>query len=69
LSLPSSRLSLEAIKTWREHPEQKEVQRLGRELFYSWYEIQVVKVDRQYEWSLGESAGVGIYLQDKEATQ
>ena len=46
--------SLEAIKTWREHPEHKEVQRLGRELFYSWYEIQVVKVDRQYEWGLGE---------------
>jgi heme-degrading monooxygenase HmoA len=46
--------SLEAIKTWREHPEHKEVQRLGRELFYSWYEIQVVKVDRQYEWSLGK---------------
>jgi heme-degrading monooxygenase HmoA len=31
--------SLEAIKTWREHSEHKEVQRLGRELFYSWYEI------------------------------
>ena len=46
--------SLEAIKTWRENPEHQEVQRLGRELFYSWYEIQVVKVDRQYEWSLGE---------------
>ena len=46
--------SLEAIKTWRENPEHKEVQELGRELFYSWYEIQVVKVDRQYEWSLGE---------------
>jgi heme-degrading monooxygenase HmoA len=46
--------SLEAIKTWREHPEHKEVQRLGRELFYSWHEIQVVKVDRQYEWSLEE---------------
>jgi hypothetical protein len=44
----------EAIKTWRENPEHKEVQRLGRELFYSWYEIQVVKVDMQYEWSLGE---------------
>jgi len=46
--------SLEAIKTWREHPEHKEVQRLGRELFYSWYEIQIVKVDKQYEWNLGE---------------
>lgn len=47
--------SLEAIKTWREHPEHKEVQRLGRELFYSWYEIQVVKVDKQYEFLLPTS--------------
>jgi len=46
--------SLEAIKIWRENPEHKQVQRLERKLFYSWNEIQVVKVDRQYEWSLGE---------------
>jgi len=48
-------IGLEAIKTWREHPEHKEVQRLGRELFYSWYEIKVVKVERGYEWSLKKS--------------
>ncbi len=46
--------SLEAIKTWRNHPEHLNAQKLGKELFYSWYEIQVVKVDRGYEWSLGD---------------
>ncbi|MBM3656629.1 MAG: antibiotic biosynthesis monooxygenase [Actinobacteria bacterium] len=46
--------SLEAIKAWRENPEHLEAQELGRGLFYSWYEIQVVKLERGYEWSLGE---------------
>jgi len=44
--------SLEAIKTWREHPEHMKVQELGKSHFYSWYEIKVVKVERGYEWSL-----------------
>jgi len=28
--------------------------KLGRELFYSWYEIQVVKADRQDKLNLGD---------------
>ena len=42
--------SLEAIKTWREHPEHKETQELGRTHFYENYEVKVVKVEREYEW-------------------
>ena len=42
--------SLEAIKTWREHPEHKETQELGRTHFYEHYEVKVVKVEREYEW-------------------
>ena len=44
--------SLESIKEWREHPEHKQTQELGRTHFYSWYEVQVVKVEREYDWAL-----------------
>jgi heme-degrading monooxygenase HmoA len=44
--------SLESIKAWRENHEHMKVQELGKSHFYSWYEIQVVKVERGYEWSL-----------------
>ena len=42
--------SLESIKQWREHLEHRETQKLGKELFYEKYEVQVVKVERKYEW-------------------
>ena len=33
---------------WRKHPEHLEAQRLGRELFYSEFRIQVCNVERAY---------------------
>jgi len=33
---------------WREHPEHREAQRLGRERFYSEFRIQVCRVERSY---------------------
>jgi heme-degrading monooxygenase HmoA len=33
---------------WRRHPEHQEAQRLGRELFYSEFKIQVCQVERAY---------------------
>ena len=33
---------------WRQHPEHREAQRLGRELFYSEFKIQVCAVERAY---------------------
>ena len=47
--------SLEAINKWREHPEHKKTQELGRTTFYSWYEIDLVKVERKYDWTLEDS--------------
>jgi glutathione S-transferase len=35
---------------WKRHPEHLEAQRLGRERFYEWYEIQVTEVTRAYGW-------------------
>jgi heme-degrading monooxygenase HmoA len=40
--------SEETHNAWRQHPEHKEAQRLGRELFYSEFQLQVCKLDRAY---------------------
>jgi heme-degrading monooxygenase HmoA len=40
--------SKETMRVWREHPEHRKAQALGRELFYSEYQIQVCPVVRQY---------------------
>jgi heme-degrading monooxygenase HmoA len=37
----------EAQAAWRDHPEHRQAQRLGRERFYSEYSIQVCRVERQ----------------------
>ena len=41
----------ESIKIWRENHEHIKVQELGKSHFYSWYEIQVVKVERGYSYT------------------
>jgi len=33
--------SPELLQAWREHPEHREAQRLGRELFYEEYTLQI----------------------------
>jgi uncharacterized protein (DUF952 family)/heme-degrading monooxygenase HmoA len=35
---------------WKRHPEHLEAQRLGRERWYEWYEIQIAEVTRAYGW-------------------
>lgn len=40
--------TLEDVKAWREHPEHREAQRLGRERFYSEYSITVAEQVRSY---------------------
>ena len=37
-------------RAWREHPEHREAQRLGREKFYSEFRIQVCHLERGYEF-------------------
>ncbi len=35
---------------WRDHPEHARIRDLGRARWYSWYELQVVEVVRDYGW-------------------
>ena len=35
---------------WKRHPEHLEAQRLGRERFYEWYELQITEATRAYGW-------------------
>jgi heme-degrading monooxygenase HmoA len=42
--------TLEAHQAWREHPEHREVQRLGRERFYCEFSIQVMENPRSYSF-------------------
>ena len=42
--------TMEAHQEWRDHPEHKEAQRLGRERFYSEFSIQVMENPRSYSF-------------------
>jgi len=42
--------SAESLLAWREHPEHKEAQRLGREQFFSEYQIQICTPSRSYRF-------------------
>jgi heme-degrading monooxygenase HmoA len=46
--------SHEALKAWREQPEHKEAQRLGRERFFAHYRIEVCDEARSYEFDAEE---------------
>lgn len=48
--------SHEAAQAWRRHPEHREAQALGRAKFYSEYRIQVGTLEREYEFSLSDTA-------------
>ena len=37
-------------RAWREHPEHREAQRLGRERFYETFRIQVCHVERAHDF-------------------
>src|SRR5436190_10562513 len=40
----------ETQRAWREHPEHREAQRLGRERFYETFRIQVCHVERAHDF-------------------
>jgi heme-degrading monooxygenase HmoA len=40
--------SEETLRAWREHPEHRKAQELGRTAFYAQFQIQVCLVVRQY---------------------
>jgi heme-degrading monooxygenase HmoA len=46
----------EALQAWRNHPDHQDAQRLGREVFYEWYHIQVCSLDREYQYSVRDGS-------------
>lgn len=42
---------------WRDHPEHREAQRLGRERFYAEFQIQICTPVRRYDFSRPAGAG------------
>ena len=43
----------ETLQGWRDHPEHRAAQALGRERFFSSYRIQVCRVERDYSFPAG----------------
>ncbi|WP_250433476.1 antibiotic biosynthesis monooxygenase family protein [Hanstruepera flava] len=43
--------SLEAIKNWKQHTDHLVAQQKGRQDWYSWYNVKICKVEREYEFS------------------
>lgn len=48
----------EATAAWRNHPEHRKAQALGRELFYEEYAVLAGPVSRAYEWKREPPAAV-----------
>lgn len=42
--------SLEAIRQWRENAEHRIAQRLGREKWYTWFQLRIARVESEYEF-------------------
>lgn len=42
--------SLEAIKNWKQQSEHLQAQLQGRQNWYSWYNVRICKVEREYEF-------------------
>ena len=39
------------IKAWKQDPEHQLAQKLGREKWYKSYQVQIVKVEREYSFN------------------
>jgi heme-degrading monooxygenase HmoA len=44
--------TLESIKNWKQQSEHLQAQFKGRNYWYSWYNVKVCKVEREYEFNL-----------------
>ena len=42
--------SLEAIKNWKQQSEHLQAQLKGQQDWYSWYNVKICKVEREYEF-------------------
>ena len=47
--------SEETLRAWREHPEHRRAQALGRTEFYAEYRIQVCRIERQYGFTRSDA--------------
>jgi heme-degrading monooxygenase HmoA len=47
--------SMHMLEAWREMPEHRAAQALGRSRFYEDYEIEVAEIVRHYEWTATET--------------
>ncbi|ULC59605.1 antibiotic biosynthesis monooxygenase [Flaviramulus sp. BrNp1-15] len=43
--------SIEAIKNWKQQSEHLKAQLKGRTYWYSWYNVKICKVEREYEFN------------------
>lgn len=43
--------TLEAIKNWKQQSEHLQAQQKGRQDWYSWYNVRICKVEREYEFN------------------
>ncbi|WOD45173.1 antibiotic biosynthesis monooxygenase family protein [Hwangdonia lutea] len=48
--------SLEAIKNWKQQSEHVQAQQKGRQDWYSWYNVKICKVEREYEFKTTSSS-------------
>tara|TARA_R110002050_G_scaffold157464_1_gene286073 strand:+ start:26462 stop:26773 length:312 start_codon:yes stop_codon:yes gene_type:complete len=44
--------SLDAIKNWKQQTEHLLAQQKGRQDWYSWYNVKICKVEREYEFNV-----------------
>ena len=42
--------TLDAIKNWKQQTEHLQAQQKGRQDWYSWYNVRICKVEREYEF-------------------
>ena len=45
-----------SMQAWRNDPEHKRIQRLGKDRILKWYEIKIAEVEREYEWGKDENS-------------
>ena len=48
--------SLDAIKNWKQQSEHLQAQQKGRTDWYSWYNVKICKVEREYEFTTSSSS-------------
>ena|SRR5690606_23421275 len=44
--------SLESIKNWKQQADHLQAQLKGRKDWYSWYNVRICKVEREYEFNI-----------------